>query len=216
MDELPGASNGYVPHHLPSDTAHIEEFSRKNGVPLEGARGGADTTYPEYAVKVLQRSAAETDRLNRAALEAPRSENHRRAAAPNPVTGDIRVVPVQGNVYLLAGAGGNMAVQIGEDGVLLVDTGAGTLTDKVLAAIRQLSDKPIRFILNTNAKPDRMGGNASLAVAGRRGGRGPTCRQRRARRDDDGPRGGAARGERRGRTTWRHAGRRVADRHLLG
>ena len=121
-------------------------------MPLEGARGGADTTYPEYAVKVQQRSAAETDRLNRAALEAPRSENHRRAAAPNPVTGDIRVVPVQGNVYLLAGAGGNMAVQIGEDGVLLVDTGAGTLTDKVLAAIRQLSDKPIRFILNTNAQ----------------------------------------------------------------
>jgi glyoxylase-like metal-dependent hydrolase (beta-lactamase superfamily II) len=168
VDELPGASNGYVPHHLPGDTAHIEEFSRKNGVPLEGARGGADTTYPEYAVKVQQRSAAETDRLNRAALETPRSENHRRAAAPSPVTGDIRVVPVQGNVYLLAGAGGNMAVQIGEDGVLLVDTGAGTVTDKVLAAIRQLSDKPIRFILNTNATLDRMGGNASLAVAGRR------------------------------------------------
>jgi glyoxylase-like metal-dependent hydrolase (beta-lactamase superfamily II) len=77
-------------------------------------------------------------------------------------------VPVQGNVYLLAGAGGNVAVQIGEDGVLLVDTGTDNLTDKLIAAVRQLSDKPIRFILNTNARPDRVGGNAALAGAGRR------------------------------------------------
>jgi cyclase len=168
VDELPGASNGYVPHHLPGDTAHVQEFSRKNAVPLEGARGGAETTYPEYALKVQQRTAAETELRNRAAQEPPRSENHRRPEAPGPSTGDIRVVPVQGNVYLLAGAGGNIAVQLGEDGVLLVDTGAAALTDKVLAAIRQLSDKPVRFILNTNAEPDRMGGNAILAGAGKR------------------------------------------------
>ena len=172
VDELPGAPKGYVPHHLPGDTAHIQEFSSKNGVPLEAARGGAETTYPEYAVKVQQRSAAETDQRNRAAQEPPRSENPRRAAAPVPATGDIRVVPVQGNVYLLAGAGANMAVQVGDDGVLLVNSGAGNLTDKVAAAIRQLSDKPIRFILNTDADSEHVGGNERLAVAGSRAGGG--------------------------------------------
>jgi glyoxylase-like metal-dependent hydrolase (beta-lactamase superfamily II) len=75
-------------------------------------------------------------------------------------------MPVQGSVYLLAGAGGNIAAQVGKDGVLLVDAGLGTLTDKVLAAVRTLSDKPIRYILNTHAHLDHVGGNEALAKAG--------------------------------------------------
>ena len=77
------------------------------------------------------------------------------------------MLPVQGNVYMLAGAGANMAVQVGEDGVLLVDAGDGKATDKVIAAIRKLSNKPIRFIVDTNANPDHMGGNERLAAAGK-------------------------------------------------
>ncbi len=69
---------------------------------------------------------------------------------------------------MLAGAGGNIAVQVGDDGVLLVDSGAGTVSDKVLAAIRQLSSKPIRIIVNTQANPDHTGGNALLAKSGTR------------------------------------------------
>ena len=108
---------------------------RKNA---RAARGGPRRRRDDLS-RVRRRSCSSARRprptgCNRAALEPPRSENHRRAAAPSPAIGDIRVVPVQGNVYLLAGAGGNMAVQIGEDGVLLVDTGTGTLTDKVIAA----------------------------------------------------------------------------------
>jgi len=79
---------------------------------------------------------------------------------------------VQGNVYLLAGAGGNIAVQVGPQGVLLVDTGSGAMSDKVLAAVRQLSDQPIRYILNTHLHPDHTGGNAALAKAGSRPGGG--------------------------------------------
>src|SRR5206468_3223902 len=150
VDELPGAPKGYVPHHLPSQTAHVQEFVTKNAVPPDGARGGGATTYPEYALTLQQLARAESDPRNSVTQGPPRGENPRSRLAPNPATGDIRVLPVQRNVYLLAGAGGNMAVQVGEDGVLLVDTGAGTLTDKVMAAIRQLSDKPIRFILNTH------------------------------------------------------------------
>lgn len=78
----------------------------------------------------------------------------------------LSVIPVQGNVYLIAGAGGNIAVQTGDDGVLVVDTGLPENAERVLAAIRSLSDKPIRFIVNTHVHPDHMGGNETIGAAG--------------------------------------------------
>ena len=76
------------------------------------------------------------------------------------------MVPVQGNVYMLVGAGGNITVQVGKEGVLLVDTGLATASDRVLAAIRQVSDKPIRYIVNTHLHADHTGGNEKIAPAG--------------------------------------------------
>lgn len=73
---------------------------------------------------------------------------------------------VQGNVYLLTGTGGNVAVQIGEDGILVVDTGGRETRDQVLAAIRELSNKPIRWIVNTHADVDHTGGNETISQAG--------------------------------------------------
>ena len=84
-------------------------------------------------------------------------------SAQAPRTG---VLPVQGNVYLLA-TPSNVVVQIGDEGVLLVDTGAASVTDDILAAVRTLSDKPIRWIINTHVHPDHTGGNAVLGKAGR-------------------------------------------------
>ena len=84
------------------------------------------------------------------------------AAQPNP----IETFHVQGNVYLLAGGGANVAVQIGDEGVLIVDTGAAATREQVLAAVRQLSDKPIRWIINTSADIDHSGGNETLSQAG--------------------------------------------------
>jgi cyclase len=163
LDELGGRPKGSVPHYLPGQTDHIEEFVSKSGVPAEAARGGGATTYPEYMAKLENPSAMD----NRLFPPPVPGKNLPRVAPPqNDQTEDVRVLPVQGNVYLLAGAGGNIAVQIGEDGVLLVDTGAGSVTDRVMAAIRKLSDKPVRFILNTSANPDHMGGNARIAAAG--------------------------------------------------
>ncbi len=78
---------------------------------------------------------------------------------------ELQVIPVQGNVYLLAGAGGNITVQVGRSGVLVVDTGAAELAGEVLAAIRKLSDKPVRYIINTQADPDHTGGNERFAEA---------------------------------------------------
>ena len=78
----------------------------------------------------------------------------------------IETFHVQGNVYLLAGAGTNVAVQIGDDGVLVVDTGSAATREAVLAAIRRLSDGPIRWIINTSADVEHNGGNETVSQAG--------------------------------------------------
>jgi len=79
---------------------------------------------------------------------------------------EVHALHVQGNVYMLVGAGGNITLQIGDEGVLLVDTSFEQMSDKVVAAIRSLSDKPIRYIINTHAHADHVGGNAAIAKAG--------------------------------------------------
>lgn len=79
---------------------------------------------------------------------------------------EIHVLPVQGNVYMLVGAGGNITLQAGSEGVLLVDTMYAGLSDKVLAAIRTVSKKPIRYIIDTHVHGDHVGGNEKLAKAG--------------------------------------------------
>jgi cyclase len=79
---------------------------------------------------------------------------------------EIQVLRVQGNVYMLAGPGGNTVVQAGDSGVLVVDTQTAAVSDKLLAAIRTISPKPIHYIVNTSVGADRIGGNAALAKAG--------------------------------------------------
>jgi cyclase len=74
---------------------------------------------------------------------------------------------VQGNVYMVVGAGANVAVQIGDEGILVVDTGATATREQVLAAIRKLSpDKPIRWVINTSSDADHTGGNETVSQAG--------------------------------------------------
>ena len=80
---------------------------------------------------------------------------------------DVATVHVQGSVYMLVGAGANIAVQVGDDGVFVVDTGLASMTPKVLAAIRQLSKRDIRWIVNTTLDPDHVGGNEAVSLAGR-------------------------------------------------
>lgn len=80
--------------------------------------------------------------------------------------GDVETIQVVPNFYMIAGAGGNIAVQIGQDGVVLVNSGSADMSDKVIAAIKKLTPRPIRYIINTSADPDNVGGNASLSKAG--------------------------------------------------
>jgi cyclase len=79
---------------------------------------------------------------------------------------ELHVLPVQGNIYMLVGAGGNITVQIGNQGVLLVDTGLAQNSEKVLAEVRKLSSRPIRYIINTHVHADHTGGNEAIAKAG--------------------------------------------------
>jgi cyclase len=78
----------------------------------------------------------------------------------------IETLQIRPNIYLLSGAGSNMTVQTGPNGVLVVDTLYGGLSDKLLAAIRKISDKPIRYIVDTSYREDHVGGNAAIRKAG--------------------------------------------------
>jgi cyclase len=79
---------------------------------------------------------------------------------------EIRTLPVRDNIFMLVGAGGNITVQVGEEGVLIVDTQYAPLSDKIIAAIRKLSDKPLQYIIDTHHHGDHTGGNANLRLAG--------------------------------------------------
>ena len=88
-------------------------------------------------------------------------------------TAQLNVIPVQGQVYLITGAGANVAVQVGDKGALLVDTPPAALVPQVMAEIRKLSPNPIRYIINTSIDPAHVGGNAALSTPpGARGGGG--------------------------------------------
>jgi glyoxylase-like metal-dependent hydrolase (beta-lactamase superfamily II) len=90
-----------------------------------------------------------------------------RALPVPPPPAEIQTVPVQGNVFLLVGGGGNILVQKGEQGVLMVDSGRASMRERTLAAVRTVSDRPIRWLLNTSADDDHAGGNEAVAkVAG--------------------------------------------------
>jgi len=86
-----------------------------------------------------------------------------RAAEPD---SSLDVVKVRKNFYMIAGAGGNIGVQIGSDGIVLVNTGAAGATDQVLAALKKLTDLPTRYIINADAGPEFVGGNEKLSRAG--------------------------------------------------
>jgi glyoxylase-like metal-dependent hydrolase (beta-lactamase superfamily II) len=79
---------------------------------------------------------------------------------------ELAVWPVRDGIYMIVGEGGNTTVQVGEHGVLVVDTKLATASDALLAAIRKISDKPIRYIINTHWHADHIGSNAAVAKAG--------------------------------------------------
>jgi len=73
---------------------------------------------------------------------------------------EMKVVHVEGTVYMLQGAGGNIGVSAGDDGIVVVDDEFAPLAPKIKAALKAITDKPIKFIINTHYHGDHTGGNA--------------------------------------------------------
>jgi len=158
-EELPDLKPGDVPHY-PLGFRQTD-YADSNGLPWAAVLGGRETIYPEYA-ETLQRMMRErTGNSLPPIAPAPTSPRRPRYAA----TGRIEVLPIQGSVYLLAGGGSNVVVQVGDDAVFVVDSNAAGLSDQMLAAIRTVSTAPVRYIVNTSADPDHVGGNQALAAS---------------------------------------------------
>jgi len=88
------------------------------------------------------------------------------APAQRAAANDVEVVQLRPNFYVIGGAGGNIVVQTGPEGVILVDSGSTAMADEVLAAIRRLTPLPIRYIINTSMDADHVGGNEALSKEG--------------------------------------------------
>src|SRR5258705_13851834 len=72
---------------------------------------------------------------------------------------EIKVTKVSGSVYMLEGAGGNIGASVGDDGIVVVDDQYAPLAEKIQAALKGITDKPVRFIINTHYHHDHTGGN---------------------------------------------------------
>ena len=162
-EELPDLKPGDVPHY-PLGFRQTD-YADSNGLPWEATLGGGETIYPEFAEKLQAMMKAPRP----AALPAATPVTAGRGLSPRRPSygpgGTIEVLPVQGSVYLLAGGGSNVVVQVGDDAVFVVDTNAAAMSDRMLAAIRTISKAPIRYIANTSADLDHVGGNQSLAAS---------------------------------------------------
>ena len=88
------------------------------------------------------------------------------AQAPNFDAVQIKTIRVAQNIYMLEGQGGNIGVSVGDDGVLLIDDQFAPLTPKILDAIKAITDKPVRFLINTHYHWDHVGGNENFGKSG--------------------------------------------------
>ena len=196
-----GTDRHHVPHFLPGqNTAWKDWLTKQSWIPEGAVRGGVKTVYPEY--KSIMNGTTSLANLtvpsSRSALDVAK-----RIADQSPKDGQVHILPVQGNVYMLVADGTNITVSVSQEGVLVVNTGTAAMSDKILAAINQLSSavtaqpttnncagtncpgiwgwsspyinsiisspappKPIRYLINTSAAPENIGGNEKLASAG--------------------------------------------------
>jgi cyclase len=133
-----GTDRHYVPHFLPGqNTALTEWLKAESWVPEEATRGGVKTLYPEYR-STLNGSVKVSD------LKVPSSRSaisaDKKIADQSPKDGEVHILPVQGNIYMLVADGVNLTVSVGPEGVLLVNTGASRMSEKVVTAINQLAN----------------------------------------------------------------------------
>lgn len=142
-----GSDRHFVPHFLPGANADMltewitkgdgrRDVGAEDWVPLAAARGGVKTIYPEYRSTL-------NGKVQLAALTVPTSRSvvdpAKMIADQSPRDGEVHVLPVQGNVYMLVANGTNITVSIGAEGVAVVNTGPREMTDKILTTINELT-----------------------------------------------------------------------------
>jgi len=88
------------------------------------------------------------------------------AQAQDEAPPSVEVLQVRDDIYMIVGQGGNITMQVGDDGILIVDTQFARMSDAIMEAIREVSDLPIRYIVNTHFHGDHIGGNANLRLLG--------------------------------------------------
>ena len=196
-----GTDRHHVPHFLPGQNSGTREWLKNESwIPPPAAVGGVKTTYPEYksVISGTVNVNALTVPLSRSATPAAKA-----IADQGPRYGEFHILPVQCNVYMLMADGMNLTASLGADGILLVNSGPARMTDKILAAVKQLATtslappgpntcvgancpgvwgwaspyigaaisstappRPLRYIINTSASPDHVGGNEKIATSG--------------------------------------------------
>ncbi len=151
---------GRVPSLMPGANENLDMFAKRYSVPLAAALGGSATLYPELA-ELLRAGGGEI------ALEAPavRSGRAAESAAAPPAATEVTSLHVAGQVWLVAAGGRNVAVQLGDEGVLVVNPGREDLADAVLEQIHELApEKRVRVIILTDADARHIGGADRLAA----------------------------------------------------
>src|SRR5262245_816838 len=192
-DRQPGEAYR-TPHYLPGENPYLTEAAFKYRVPIEGVRGGAETLYPDWRSVGLKLKPPDSEYTLKPIYkdESTKIAERANAAAKSPPVYDrTEALHVSGNVYMIGGAGGNIVLSAGGDGVVMVDSGARVATDRVLATVQQITQnlRPpeqsdsaspfadswqathafaqpvIRMIINTSDTVDHVGGNAGITAS---------------------------------------------------
>ena len=165
-EQITGRAPDYVPNYLFGQQPFANEYEKVYKFPLISGKAGAATEYPEFMATM--KTATDAEGLALLKPEPGKQNETSKAASPNPTDGQVHVLPLRNNVYLLVGDGGNVVVQTGVEGALIVNTGAGKMTDKLIDAIKKLApDSFIQFVANTGFQSEYTGGNGKFDVAGK-------------------------------------------------
>lgn len=149
---------GRVPSFMPGANDNLDMFAKRHNVPLDAALGGIATLYPEYAARLRA--------LGGGAAVPPSTGLSQRPPQPAEAESPgVTSLHVAGQVWLVAAAGHNVVVQVGFEGVLVVNPGPEEIGDAVLAEIAKIAPgKRVRVIVDTDGDAAHIGGNAKLAT----------------------------------------------------